>query len=515
MILLTFTAFSGIILARLLIKSNRFSCSFSEYFKYKGAKSMYKPIDKLHYSFLDFNQPLGLHMNSDNRWIKLADQIPWDEFEVKYARLFPSDTGNVAKPFRMALGALIIQTKFQYSDRELVEQITENPYLQYFIGLPGYQEEAPFDAGTLVLFRKRIFAEMLTEVNEYLLAHKDDDSSTPPSSRNSGDNGALKEDTNKGTLILDAICVSLLNKAREKLKTIIYRFCKSYGLPLPRRYRRRAGKDYLASAKSKKHSAEKIRKALRRQLGYVARDIGYLEKFMGDGYAMIDKEISLYLTIITLYEQQKYMYDNKVHSVEHRIVSISQPWLRPIVRGKAKTPVEFGAKFDLSLDSEGYGRIEKISFEAYNESTCLIEAVERFKERTGYYPERVLADQIYRTRENRGYCKEHGIRLSGPKLGRPGATAKEDKKQEYKTQMRLDNTNRIEVERSFILSKRCYGMSCITTKLEETQLTSIALSVLVTNLFRIQKRILCAFLHLIRFWCNWSRCKSWRLQISA
>ncbi len=481
---------------------------------------MYKPINKLHHSFLDFNQPMGLHMNSDNRWIKLADRIPWDEFEVKYARLFPSGTGNVAKPFRMALGALIIQTKFQYSDRELVEQITENPYLQYFIGLPGYQEEAPFDASTLGLFRHRISAEMLMEVNEYLLAHKNDDNNTPPSSGNSGDNDALKEDTNKGTLTLDATCapadirypqdISLLNEAREKLETIIYRFCKSYGLPLPRRYRRRARKDYLSFAKSKKHSAKKIRKALRKQLGYVARDIGYLEKFMSDGYAMTDKEISLYLTIITLYEQQKYMYDNKVHSVEHRIVSISQPWLRPIVRGKVKAPVEFGAKFDLSLDSEGYGRIEKISFEAYNESTCLIEAVERFKERTGYYPKRVLADQIYRTRENRSYCKEHGIRLSGPKLGRPSAAVKVDKKQEYQ-----DNTDRIEVERTFSLSKRCYGMDCITTKLEETQLTSVALSVFVMNLFKIQRRILYALLYLIRFWCNWSRCKSWKLQIFA
>ena len=106
---------------------------------------MYKPIDKLQHSFLDFNQPMGLHMNPDNRWVRLADRIPWDEFEVKYAKLFPSDTGNVAKPLRMALGALIIQTKFQFSDRELVEQIAENPYLQYFIGLPGFREEAPFD----------------------------------------------------------------------------------------------------------------------------------------------------------------------------------------------------------------------------------------------------------------------------------------------------------------------------------------------------------------------------------
>ena len=403
---------------------------------------MYKPIDKLQHSFLDFNQPMGLHMNPDNRWVRLADRIPWDEFEIKYAKLFPSDTGNVAKPLRMALGALIIQTKFQFSDRELVEQIAENPYLQYFIGLPGFREEAPFDASTLVLFRKRISADMLMEVNEYLLAHKEDDKDdhTPPSVGKSGDDGTAKEDTNKGTLTLDATCapanirypqdISLLNEAREKLETMIYCFCKCYGLKLPRRYRKRARKEYLAFAKSRKH--------------------------------------------------------------------------------KVKAPVEFGAKFDLSLDSEGYGRIEKISFEAYNESTCLIEAIERFRERTGYYLERVLADQIYRTRETRNYCKEHGIRLSGPKLGRPSATTKVDKKQEYQ-----DNTDRIEVERTLSLIKRCYGMSCITTKLEETQLTSIALSVFVTNLFRIQRRILYALLHLFRFWHDWNRCKSWKLQIDT
>ena len=187
---------------------------------------MYRPSEKIQHSFHDFNQPMGLQMNPNNRWIKMADCIPWDEFEIKYAELFPSDTGNVAKPLRMALGALIIQTKFQYADRELVEQITENPYLQYFIGLPGYQDEAPFDASTLVLFRKRISAEMLMEANEYLLAHKDDDKNnpTPPSAGGSDDDTSKEE--NKGTLTLDATCapanirypqdISLLNEAREK-----------------------------------------------------------------------------------------------------------------------------------------------------------------------------------------------------------------------------------------------------------------------------------------------------------
>lgn len=130
-------------------------------FTEKGVEIMYKPIDKLQPSFPDFDQPMGLHMNPNNRWIKMADRIPWGEFEIKYAGLFSSNTGNVAKTLRMALGALIIQIKFQYADRELVEQITENPYLQYFISLSGYQEEAPFDASTLVLFRKLISAEML------------------------------------------------------------------------------------------------------------------------------------------------------------------------------------------------------------------------------------------------------------------------------------------------------------------------------------------------------------------
>ena len=162
------------------------------------------------------------------------------------------------------------------------------------------------------------------------------------------------------------------------------------------------------------------------------------------------------------------------------------------------------------LTAKVMGVSKKISFEAYNESTCLIEAIERFRERTGYYLERVLADQIYRTRETRNYCKEHGIRLSGPKSGRPSATTKVDKKQEYQ-----DNTDRIEVERTLSLIKRCYGMSCITTKLEETQLTSIALSVFVTNLFRIQRRILYALLHLFRFWHDWNRCKSRKLQIDT
>ena len=93
---------------------------------------MYIPSDNSQPSFLDFNQPLGLKMNPKNRWIILADYIPWKEFEEKYAKLFQSDTGNVAITLRTALGSLIIQIKYGYADRELVDQLTENPYYQYY-----------------------------------------------------------------------------------------------------------------------------------------------------------------------------------------------------------------------------------------------------------------------------------------------------------------------------------------------------------------------------------------------
>ena len=189
------------------------------------------------------------------------------------------------------------------------------------------------------------------------------------------------------------------------------------------------------------------------------------------------------------------MYQNHTHSVENRIVSIQQPYLRPIVRGKVKAPVEFGAKFDLSIDEKGFARIEKLSFDPYNESTCLQKAVENYKDRTGHYPERVLVDQIYRTRANREYCKGRGVRMSGPKLGRPSKNNEQDKAIEYQ-----DNVDRIEVERTFSLSKRCYGMGLIKTKLEETTTTTIALSILATNLFRIHARI---FFRSICKWLNY------------
>ena len=118
----------------------------------------------------DFILPFSGSLSANNRWVRLAQIIPWDEIEKDYAFMFPSDRGNVAKPVRMALGALIIQARCGYTDRELVQQLMENPYLQYFIGLKEYQQTKPFTPVALVKFRKRFNAKRLAHINELIVA---------------------------------------------------------------------------------------------------------------------------------------------------------------------------------------------------------------------------------------------------------------------------------------------------------------------------------------------------------
>ena len=106
-------------------------------------------------------------------------------------------------------------------------------------------------------------------------------------------------------------------------------------------YRRNAGKDYLSLAKCKKRTAKKVRKAIRKQLRYVNRDLGYIDLFLAKGDVCLKPKQAERLAVIReLAEQQQYMYDNKVHSVKDRIVSISQPYIRPIVRSSRGTPWE-------------------------------------------------------------------------------------------------------------------------------------------------------------------------------
>lgn len=489
---------------------------------------MYKATEQQITFPYEFYLPFG-ELNPNNKWCQLAQIIPWAEIEKKYAKSFPLQRGQKAYSIRMALGALIIQNMKSLSDRDTVEEITENPYLQFFVGLPAFIKKAPFNASLMTRFRKRLGKNIINEVNELIALHnkkpKDPDNN-PPDDNNGSTNQDSKEQNDKsneeetatecsateinedvknsGKLILDATCTPadihyptdlwLLNTVREALEEIIDILHEPHvGSHIkPRTYRKSARKNYLNIDKKKKTTAREIRKGIGQQLRYIRRDIKTIEKLaLRSSLTLLDKRQYRNLLVSSeIYRQQLEMYQKRIHTIDDRIVSLHMPFVRPIVRGKAKADVEFGAKLAISI-KDGFSYMESLSFDAFNEGTTLIQSVENYRKKFGCYPEAVMADKIYRTRDNLQYCKKHHIRLSGPPLGRPKNNAETLK--EHKRLEKQDIGIRNAVEGKFGEGKRFYGLGRIMARLRETSETVIAMQLLVMNLERRLRILLCKF----------------------
>ena len=471
----------------------------------------------------------GMPLDSTNRWVQLAKIIPWDMVEDEYVKNFPETRrGGEARSARFALGTLIIKEYLNLSDQETVQQIRENPYMQYFLGEGGYHYDIQLDPSSLTYFRKRFTADELKQWNHKIISQHNGEQESqaqveeptpcptpvaePAGDPESGSATAADSDegntedeklesSNRGTLILDATCapadiqyptdVRLLHEARRKLEGMMDHLQEGRKELKPRNYRDVADKEYKRFARKRRPTGREIRKALRKQLGYVRRDLEIVFTMQKDSEVELSRKEQRYLETITkLYEQQKGMYDERKNQCEDRIVSIHQPHVRPIKRGKARAETEFGAKLSIAMVN-GYADVTRISWKAYNESGDLIGEVERYREWWGFYPERVLADKIYRTRDNLRYCAKHRIRMSGPALGRPPA----DKKvyAEQKEQERRESGERNAVEGKFGEGKRSYGLQRIRCHLEETSESEIVLIFLVMNLKKILRDLFVFF----------------------
>jgi hypothetical protein len=364
--------------------------------------------------------------------------------------------------------------------------------MQFFIGMHSFSDRAPFDASTMTYFRKRLTPEIMAEINELIIeAGKDEDNHNGDDGTESGTLDENKtEPNNEGTLILDATCapadihfptdVALLNDSRVKLEELIDHLHKGSDEKKPRTYRQKARTLYLRFARNRRPRKKQIRRALREQLGFVRRDIDLIKILLSKSSSQLTpRQMQYWQTIQDVYLQQLEMYREKKHKVEDRIVNIHQPWVRPIVRGKATANVEFGAKISVSM-VDGYVMVEQLDWNAFNEAGDLQTAVERYRERHGCYPERILADKIYRNRKNHQYCAELGIRMNGTKLGRPPKD-----KRLYEEQKRLEKSEageRNAVEGKFGEGKRCYTLSRVMTRLKNTSEVSIHMTFIVMNL---------------------------------
>jgi hypothetical protein len=481
---------------------------------------MYRKPHVNQLAFEDFVLPFGGRLRSDNRWVILAKQIPWAEVETAYAQQFSKeDMGSPAKSSRLALGALILKERLGVTDRELVEQIAENPYLQYFLGLMVYQDEAPFHHSLLTTFRKRFSHDSLGKINDAiarLIADAQPTEDELTQDERVDEKGEGEPAPPKGQLLVDATCVpadikyptdlNLLNEAREKTEVIIDHMHAGRATPKkkPRTYRQKARQAYLRVAKAKKLGRQKLRQGIGKQLRYLRRNLRTIAEMAQEDLLVTlpPKHYCQLLVVQELYRQQRWMYTSRCHRIADRLVSISQPHVRPIVRGKAGRPVEFGAKISVSL-VDGVSFVDRISWDAYNESVDLVEQIEAYHRRFWHYPASVHADHIYRTRENRRYCLSKGIRLSGPPLGRPRkvseATAEQVKQEQQ--QCRDDATARMAVEGKFGQGKRRFGLGRLMAKLALTSEVMIQVSFLVMNLEHLLARGV--FYWLSSWWHGW------------
>ncbi len=242
----------------------------------------------------------------------------------------------------------------------------------------------------------------------------------------------------------------------------------------PRDYRRIARKAYLAIVKQRRPGPKKIRKGIKEQLQYLQRNLSTIESLLNGLPSRLiplnPKRLTQYFVIQHIHRQQAEMYRYKTHRCDDRIVSIHQPHVRPIIRGKLNKAVEFGAKLSVSLTEQGLAKVDHIRWHAFNESTDLEPQVEAYRERYGYYPEVVVADPVYGTQKNRAYLKNKGIRYAGKALGRPKKVTEQNREQlkRDKKQREADYRQRIPIEGKFGQGKRAYGLDKIQAKTPRT-----------------------------------------------
>lgn len=493
-----------------------------------------------------FHTPFEKELDPDNRWVKMATLVPWDDMaKIFFSRMSPHQ-GRGSIDLRVVLGALLVKHIEGLSDEDAIEYIQENIYAQYFVGLSSFQTEAVFVPHLFVEIRKRLGKEGVQMLNDQLLQHarelraikhrakavgenqgpshevqdqgEDESLDDPSQDDNPSQVGESHQQTpvgNRGTLKLDATVAPqhigyptdtrLLHQARLDSEALIDKLYLGSSLwdKKPRTYRRVAHKEYLAFAKKRNPTKRTIARTRGKQLRYLRRNLGHINRML-DELGQSGHQVPWGLhhwhrlwVLGELYRQQDLMHRDGHKRIDHRIVNIAQPYVRPIKRGKAGKQTEFGAKLNMS-ETEGFVRMDQLSFDNFNEGIYLQVQVEGYKTLYGYYPQVVLVDRVYLNRENRRFLKEKGISHSGKPLGRSPQWSHREKQKRRKEQ-----NKRCEIEGKFGQAKSKYGLDDIKTRRKDTSYAHIGLILIALNIIKLGGVVF--LLILMAFDCLWKR----------
>jgi IS5 family transposase len=438
----------------------------------KESADMYRPKDRRTKILFPELFPFGGRLDERNRWLRIAELIPWQDLEDEYRKYF-SDTGRPAKDAQLVLGLLLLKHMTGLSDREIVAEVLENPYMQAFCGFHSFATEETLDPSTLTKVRQRLgrafFRELERKTYNVLI-----DRRIIKAKRMLADATVFPES------IKYPHDVRLLNDVRRWLVKNIHRLGKALGAKRARTYRRNAEQEYLRFSKKKLKTKKTINKAKKAMLQYVRRNLRQMGELLQKARVKRKK------VLVTLHErlkvaedifrQQWEMYKAKAHRIANRIVSLHRPYVRPIKTGKQAQDTEFGAKGAL-VHVDGFLFLDHFKHEAFNESEYAVNHITAYAERFGKLPPYFVADTKYGTEKNREALDRLKIRTSFKPLGRK---SKEKRTKDPWFLAKQKERNRI--EGSFGNGKEHYGLARVRYSGEEGSEIWVRASILAMNL---------------------------------
>lgn len=362
-------------------------------------------------------------LNPKNHLFKIANTIDWNSLSGKMAKFYCPNNGRPSKPSRLKIGLLILKHLYNNaSDSETINLLKENIYAQYLCNIHLEEifrktvrddEKEIIDSSTLSKFREKIGVEGVRIIEQEIFQ-------------------CLKRaKLLKGRkLILDTTVVpsnityptdvSLLEKLRRKTLTYL-ETAKQFGAKTYRTYKRTAQRVYIQYQKIRQHTVKSRKRTQKKLLQFSRRNVKQLKEALQSikepvrkASIVVDKakerfiqESSKFVDIAsTIISQQKNIYRGL--PVKERIVSVHQPHIRPMVRGKYPNEVEFGPKVLFSLKN-GFLFLDDMMFNNVSDSQLLETGIQMYTQRFGNLPTQLTADRGFWSPENQELAQEYGI----------------------------------------------------------------------------------------------------------
>ena len=436
---------------------------------------MYIPDDKQ----LNFNDGWFIkpELNKEHFIVKLTEAINWDNITTQLSKFYRLANGRPTKPARVMVGLLFLQRIYKLSDEETVRLLHENVYAQYLCNISLRQSRKFVDRTTLVKFRKRIGLEGLKIIEQEVfriitkISHK-------------GHKRLVLDTTIIPSAIQYPTDIDLLNKARNKIISLLDQ-AKAFGAKTYRTYKRTARKVYLSYCKLRKRTKKVKRKIHKKLIQFTQRNLKQLVDVINNFAQKItpnDKNLQRWLSkannlkqiVSKLLNQQKDLYLGK--QVKERIVSLWATHIRPMVRGKFPTEVEFGPKVSFSLVGK-YLFLNNLMFENTHDSNLLVGAIEHYKNTFGSLPNEIATDRGFYSKANVDYAKSLGINRVG--IQKKGKSLADTKPPPF-----LIKAKRLccRMEAKISLAKRRFGLNRIRIRIPNAEEFWTRLGLMVMNL---------------------------------